>query len=325
VQHRAAGTDSAKAMCNDKDAAHENVATARIGGRKGADEQPDAFRSQAQEGAGDETSASRQAETAYISTEGWSADDDGGVDSTSVGVWSEKAGGASGKTVTMRSTEKVAHTAHGSKRVPKSGPNAPPVRSSLARGLTNTGNTCFLNASLQCLGGVQELRETRARHLRQRRTFQYRLFECISQLQFRPSPYYTPRPLLDTLPWVVDQFQTRQQADAHEILVLLLGKMDQGGPREVFYGSTQTVLTCSTCPHSSIRQATTAQLSLNLEPSKNSTINQCRKAFFNPASALDEYQCDCCGRVGTSTLFPPISTPLTMSMVHLKRLGIGGK
>jgi len=46
-------------MCNDKDAAHENVATARIGGRKGADEQPDAFRSQAQEGAGDETSASR--------------------------------------------------------------------------------------------------------------------------------------------------------------------------------------------------------------------------------------------------------------------------
>ena len=59
MQHRAAGTDSAKAMCNDKDAAHENVATARIGGRKGADEQPDAFRSQAQEGAGDETSASR--------------------------------------------------------------------------------------------------------------------------------------------------------------------------------------------------------------------------------------------------------------------------
>jgi len=101
--------------------------------------------------------------------------------------------------------------------------------------------------------------------------------------------------------------------------------MDQGGLREVFYGSTQTVLTCSICPHSLVQQAAISPLSLDLEPPVNRSVNQCLEAFFTPASALDGYRCDSCGRVGTSTLSPSISAPPTILIIHLKRLFIGGE
>jgi len=57
----------------------------------------------------------------------------------------------------------------------------------------------------------------------------------------------------------------------------------------------------------------------------NSTVNQCLEAFFTPASALDEYRCDSCDQVGTSTLSPSISAPPTILMIHLKRLVFGEK
>ena len=57
VEHRAAGTDSAKAMCKDNNAAHENVARNRMGDDEGSDQQLDAFRSQAPEGARDGSSS----------------------------------------------------------------------------------------------------------------------------------------------------------------------------------------------------------------------------------------------------------------------------
>ena len=122
AEHRAAGTDLAKAMCKDNDAAHENVARTRMGGGEGSGEQSDAFRSQAPEGAGDETGTTRWAETALISAEIRGADNDGRANIALVRVASEKAGEASGEMGAMRNIEMVAHAAHGNKRVPSQNP-----------------------------------------------------------------------------------------------------------------------------------------------------------------------------------------------------------
>jgi hypothetical protein len=201
----------------------------------GTDDQSDASRSQALQGAGDETDMAWRSETAPNSAVIQVVDDDGGVDIISVGIGSGKARRASSKTGAKWNAMTV-HAGDGSNRVPHSRSNALPVRSAQTRGPTNIGNTCFLNDTLHCLVGVWELGEARAQQPRLRWSLESRLLECISQLQSRLSPHYILRPLLDTLPRIADEFHTGQQADAHEFLVCLLGKMDQGGLREFFYG-----------------------------------------------------------------------------------------
>jgi len=273
----------------------------------GVKEQLDAPRSQVPQGAGDETGKAwcTAREMIHFNAVAHVTEDGGEVENIPVVVGRAKTEGASNK-------------AHAS-------PNTPPVRSAQTRGLTNTANTCFLNALLQCLGRVWELDVPKARQPRRMRSLESRLLECISQLQLRLRTQYTPRPLLDTLPQIADEIHPGQPADAHAFLVCLLGKMDQGGRREAFYGSMQTVLTCSTCPHSLAQQAAFAHWSLHIEAPMSSTVNQCLEAFFTPASALDECLCDSCSWVGTSTLSPSISAPPTILMMHLKRLVLGIK
>ena len=102
TEHKAADTDSAKSKCKDHDASHENGAESR-GCAIGVEEQPDAPRSQAPQGAGDETSKAWSTEMIHLNAVAHVTEDGGEVESIPVVM------------------EGASNKAHAS-------PNTPPVR-----------------------------------------------------------------------------------------------------------------------------------------------------------------------------------------------------
>jgi len=127
MEHKAADTDAAESKGKDHDAPHVNGAKSR-GRAICVVEQPDAPRSHAPQGAGDETGKAGCTETIHLNAEAHVTEDGGEFKNIPVVIGRAK-------------TEKARNKAHAS-------PKTPPVRSAQTRGLTNTANTCFLNASL---------------------------------------------------------------------------------------------------------------------------------------------------------------------------------
>ena len=111
------------------------------------------------------------------------------------------------------------------------------------RGLWNCGNTCFLNATIQCLGAIDEVNQ--AHFLTNKSTItQDKLMTCIRELQ-QPGTAYVPPPLIQQIPHLIC-YRKGDSADARELLITLSNDISEL-ILQIFQGQMASTVQCTHC------------------------------------------------------------------------------
>jgi ubiquitin C-terminal hydrolase len=190
-------------------------------------------------------------------------------------------------------------------------------------GLTNAGNTCFLNAVLNCLTFTQPLHALALRRAHSRScALAQRGAPCaLCLLEAHVNEYAAakgevlPLALLRNLPRLNQQFALGQQEDAHELLRSLLRGMQHAclagvaaaerlDPAslattlvdQMFSGSLESRLLCTSCGHTSNSFEPFLDLSLEVGEHVDS-LPEALEAFCAP-ERLDEANACRCGGCG---------------------------
>jgi len=100
----------------------------------------------------------------------------------------------------LKKAEKKPHTSR-EPREPERNVERSPSPTKSGRGLRNTGNTCFLNATIQCLGAIDEVNQIHSL-TDMPTTTQDKLLICVRELQ-KPGTAYTPTPLIQQIPHLI--------------------------------------------------------------------------------------------------------------------------
>jgi len=136
------------------------------------------------------------------------------------------------------------------------------------RGLQNTGNTCFLNATIQCLGAIEEVSQMHSPTKKSTIT-QDRLRDCVKELQ-RPGTAYMPTPLIQQIPDLI-RHKTGDPADAHELLIALINDVSEP-ISQLFQAQMTSTIKCSGCDSTTYRTDITQDISLHIEEDASSSL-----------------------------------------------------
>jgi len=163
-------------------------------------------------------------------------------------------------------------------REPERNVERSPSPTKSGRGLRNTGNTCFLNATIQCFGAIDEVNQM---HILRKKstTTQDRLLVCVRELQ-EPRTAYTPAPLIQQIPNLI-RYKKGEPADAHKLLIAMINDISEP-ISQLFQGQMASTVKCSSCDKTTIKTDNTQDISLLIEEDASISLEERLYDFFQP-------------------------------------------
>lgn len=200
--------------------------------------------------------------------------------------------------------------------------------------LQNLGNTCYMNATLQCIIAIKPLHDYMASAMMENDVQQCTrgtLAEKQLALKFMHflrkiadrGHVYAPVYLKQTIDECISLFKGQNQHDAHEFLVLFLDAMSRGSCFTVtmvpdhhddeafeawksefankysvitgaFFGQERSCLTCHSCQKTSKTYASFS--SINLDIMQDDSLDHCLANYLQPETV--QYTCETCKGTG---------------------------